>query len=90
MADYLFNNEIIDIDHPIFDALVFDEKTQTIKYLATQEEIDAAKLKKADYLIEQGQITIVDDTNSKKSKKQAQETLPIEETPPIEETLPIE
>ncbi len=55
---YKLTGEEIDINHPLFDVVIIDEETQTLKLEVTQDEIDLAKKAKIDYLIEVGSIEV--------------------------------
>lgn len=49
-------NEQIDLSHSMFDVVVFDKIANRINETPTVEEVEAAKVAKAQYLSDQGVI----------------------------------
>jgi protein subunit release factor A len=78
---FLFNNETITLEHTLFDVAIWDAEEMRIKEVVTDEEILEAKTKKAEFLIEQGQITRAEEAPKTETKGKAGTT-----TPPVAAT----
>ena len=65
MNQYKYNEEIVELNHPLFDVVMLESPY-------TNEMMTALKLKKANYLVETGVITVVETSDPepqiKKSK----------------------
>jgi hypothetical protein len=68
---FLFNNETITLEHTLFDVAIWDAEEMRIKEVVTDEEILEAKTKKAEFLIEQGQITRAEEAPKTETKGKA-------------------
>ena len=59
-------NETITLDHSIFDVIVFDKTANRINEYPTNAEVEATKLAKAQYLIDQ---KVIQETSAKVETK---------------------